>query len=68
MLIVSRLDRLARSTCDLLNILHAIADRGAKFSRCMTLVRYLDTAGRAIGDSAGRLRHVRAPPDQGKNR
>ena len=27
MLIVSRLDRLARSTCDLLNILHAIADR-----------------------------------------
>lgn len=31
LLIVSRLDRLARSTRDLLNILHAIADRGAKF-------------------------------------
>ena len=31
LLIVTRLDRLARSTRDLLNILHAIADRGAKF-------------------------------------
>jgi DNA invertase Pin-like site-specific DNA recombinase len=31
LLIVTRLDRLARSTRDLLNILHTIADRGAKF-------------------------------------
>jgi DNA invertase Pin-like site-specific DNA recombinase len=31
LLIVTRLDRLARSTRDLLNILHAIADRAAKF-------------------------------------
>jgi hypothetical protein len=31
LLIVTRLDRLARSTRDLLNILHAIADREAKF-------------------------------------
>ena len=31
MLIVTRLDRLARSTRDLLNILHALADKGAKF-------------------------------------
>ena len=31
LLIVTRLDRLARSTRDLLNILHVIADRGAKF-------------------------------------
>src|SRR5258708_37450944 len=29
--IVTRLDRLARSTCDLLNILHAIAKAGATF-------------------------------------
>src|ERR1700743_2104245 len=31
LLIVTRLDRLARSTRDLLNILHAVADKGAKF-------------------------------------
>ena len=31
LLIVARLDRLARSTRDLLNILHALAERGAKF-------------------------------------
>ena len=31
LLIVTRLDRLARLTCDLLNILHALAERGAKF-------------------------------------
>jgi DNA invertase Pin-like site-specific DNA recombinase len=31
MLIVTRLDRLARSTRDLLNILHGLADKGAKF-------------------------------------
>jgi DNA invertase Pin-like site-specific DNA recombinase len=31
LLIVTRLDRLARSTRDLLNILHQLAERGAKF-------------------------------------
>jgi DNA invertase Pin-like site-specific DNA recombinase len=31
LLIVTRLDRLARSTRDLLNILHALADKGARF-------------------------------------
>ena len=31
MLIVTRLDRLARSTRDLLNILHVLAEKGAKF-------------------------------------
>jgi DNA invertase Pin-like site-specific DNA recombinase len=31
LLIVTRLDRLARSTRDLLNILHALAERGGKF-------------------------------------
>jgi DNA invertase Pin-like site-specific DNA recombinase len=31
LLIVTRLDRLARSTRDLLNILHSLADKGAKF-------------------------------------
>lgn len=30
-MIVTRLDRLARSTRDLLNILHSLADKGAKF-------------------------------------
>jgi DNA invertase Pin-like site-specific DNA recombinase len=30
-LVVTRLDRLARSTRDLLNVLHAVADRGADF-------------------------------------
>jgi DNA invertase Pin-like site-specific DNA recombinase len=30
-LVVTRLDRLARSTRDLLNVLHAVAERGAKF-------------------------------------
>src|SRR5271156_6708484 len=31
LMIVTRLDRLARSTRDLLNILHALAEKGAKF-------------------------------------
>jgi DNA invertase Pin-like site-specific DNA recombinase len=31
LLIITRLDRLARSTRDLLNILHALAEKGAKF-------------------------------------
>ena len=31
MLVVTRLDRLARSTRDLLNILHGLAEKGAKF-------------------------------------
>jgi DNA invertase Pin-like site-specific DNA recombinase len=31
LLIVTRLDRLARSTRDLLNVLHALAEKGAKF-------------------------------------
>jgi DNA invertase Pin-like site-specific DNA recombinase len=31
LLVVTRLDRLARSTRDLLNILHQVADKGAKF-------------------------------------
>ena len=31
LLIVTRLDRLARSTRDLLNILHQLAEKGAKF-------------------------------------
>jgi DNA invertase Pin-like site-specific DNA recombinase len=31
MLVVTRLDRLARSTRDLLNILHSLAEKGAKF-------------------------------------
>ena len=35
-LIVTRLDRLARSTRDLLNILDDIAKRGAGFKSCMT--------------------------------
>jgi DNA invertase Pin-like site-specific DNA recombinase len=36
-LVVTRLDRLVRSTRDLLNVLHAVAERGAGFKS--TLVR-----------------------------
>ena len=69
LLIVTRLDRLARSTRDLLNILHALAERGAKFRiAARPLVRHLDAARRTAGDDPGRLRHVRAPLDQGAHR
>jgi DNA invertase Pin-like site-specific DNA recombinase len=45
-LIVTRLDRLARSTRDLLNILDAIGKAGAKFrSLADAWVRYLDATG-----------------------
>jgi DNA invertase Pin-like site-specific DNA recombinase len=37
MLVVTRLDRLARSTRDLLNVMHDIAERGAGFSHWPTL-------------------------------
>ena len=33
-LVVTRLDRLARSTRDLLNLLGAVADKGAGFNHC----------------------------------
>ena len=36
-LMVTRLDRLARSTRDLLNVLHEVAQSGAAFSRCTTI-------------------------------
>jgi DNA invertase Pin-like site-specific DNA recombinase len=69
LLIVTRLDRLARSTRDLLNILHVIADRGGEVQvAARSVVRHLYPAGRAIGDGPGRFRHVRAPSDKGTNR
>ena len=68
LLIVTRLDRLARSTRDLLNVLHALAERGAKFRSLYDPVRHLDAARRVAGDDPGRLRHVRAPPDQSAHR
>jgi DNA invertase Pin-like site-specific DNA recombinase len=37
LLIVTRLDRLARSTRDLLNILHALAERGARMTSVCVL-------------------------------
>ena len=33
-----------------------------------SVVRHLDAARRTAGDDPGRLRHVRAPPDQGAHR
>ena len=65
LLIVTRLDRLARSTRDLLNILHQLAEKGAKFkslhaSVWPTPLRHM----RAPGDDPSRLRDVRAPSDQ----
>src|SRR5262245_46387504 len=66
MLIVSRLDRLARSTRDLLNILHALAEKGAKFKSLHD--PWCDAARRAFGDHLGRLCHLRAAPDQSPHR
>ena len=63
-LMVTRLDRLARSTRDLLNILDTIAKAGAGFkfiARCMG--GHDDTAWPAHVDGAGRPSRVRARAD-----
>ena len=67
LLIVTRLDRLARSTRDLLNILHQLAEKGAKFKSlhdpwCELLVTIL--AGFATFE-----RHlIKARTDDGRKR
>ena len=68
LLIVTRLDRLARSTRDLLNILHQLAEKGAKFKSLHD--PWCDTcaAGRVAGHDPRRLRHFRAAFDQSPHR
>ncbi len=69
MLIVTRLDRLARSTRDLLNILHVLAEKGAKF-RSLAYPE-CDTStpqGGAPDYRPGRFRYLRAASDQGPYR
>ena len=69
LLIVTRLDRLARSTRDLLNILQPACRPGSQVQViARSLVRHLDAARRVAGYDPGRLCHVRAPPDQSAHR
>jgi hypothetical protein len=64
-LIVTKLDRLARSTRDLLNTLAAIGDKGASFK---SLGEYNDASGQADADGPRRTCGIRASPhpDQDK--
>jgi DNA invertase Pin-like site-specific DNA recombinase len=65
-LIVSRLDRLARSTRDLLNTLHEVSEHGAAFKSLADA--WCDTTtphGKADDDAARRYCRVRAFADQG---
>ena len=59
-LIVTRLDRLARSTRDLLNLLGTIAEKGAGFKSLRGLGRYHDGAWPIDADRFGWSRRVRA--------
>ena len=64
LLIVTRLDRLARSTRDLLNIMHQLAEKGAKFKSLHD--PWCDTStpqGGASSDHPGRLCHLRTALD-----
>ena len=62
-LVVCKLDRLARSTRDLLNTLATISERGASFkSLSDCLGRYNNATWAIDGDGAGRASGVRAPP------
>ena len=58
-LIVSRLDRLARSTRDLLNIVAAIAEREAGFRSLKDMGRYNDATRQADAHSTRWLGRVR---------
>ena len=62
-LVVTRLDRLARSTRDLLNVLGTIADKGAGFRSLRDLGRHHHSARPADADSVGRFGGVRAGVD-----
>jgi Resolvase, N terminal domain len=65
-LIVSRLDRLARSSRDLLNILHEIGVKGASF-RSLGDPRYLNSSWAVDADRARRLGRVRTYLDTNPN-
>jgi len=68
-LVVTRLDRLARSTRDLLNMLGALADKGAGFQITAGYLGRHDHAARpADADGPGRPRRVRARIDQKSHR
>jgi DNA invertase Pin-like site-specific DNA recombinase len=68
-LIVCKLDRLARSTRDLLNTLAAIAAAGATFkSLGDPLGRHNHSAWSPYADCAGRVCRVRAPSDPGQDK
>ena len=64
-LLVTRLDRLVRSTRDLLNVLHEVGEKGAAFrSLADSMGGYDDTARPLDGDGARRIGRVRALPYQ----
>jgi len=74
MLIVTRLDRLARSTRDLLNILHALAEKGAKFKSladpwCDTSTPQSELLVTVLAGFATFERHlIKARTDDGRKR
>jgi DNA invertase Pin-like site-specific DNA recombinase len=74
MLVVTRLDRLARSTRDLLNILHQLAERGAKFKSlhdpwCDTSTPQGELLVTILAGFATFERHlIRARTDDGRKR
>jgi DNA invertase Pin-like site-specific DNA recombinase len=74
MLIVTRLDRLARSTRDLLNILHALADKKAQFKSladpwCDTSTPQGELLVTVLAGFATFERHlIKARTDEGRKR
>lgn len=74
MLVVTRLDRLARSTRDLLNILYALAEKGAKFKSlrdawCDTSTPQGELLVTVLGGFATFERHlIKARTDEGRKR
>src|SRR5689334_19702559 len=58
-LVICRLDRLARSSRDLLNLLHDIGLKGAKFRSIRDQGRHLDPARATNADSIGGTCRVR---------
>jgi DNA invertase Pin-like site-specific DNA recombinase len=74
LVIVTRLDRLARSTRDLLNILHTLAEKGAKFKSlhdpwCDTSTPHGELMVTILGGLATFERHlIKARTDEGRKR
>jgi DNA invertase Pin-like site-specific DNA recombinase len=74
LVIVTRLDRLARSTRDLLNILHGLAEKGAKFKSladpwCDTTTPHGELMVTILGGLATFERHlIRSRTDEGRKR